>query len=685
MCTAAALGERQIRLLELLPVSLSRDNVPNCRSVVVRLDETLPDYEALSYTWEAKDNEPKEALYDQYILLDGGLHYVRPNLSDALHALRQSESRLIWVDNLCIDQDNKSEKEQQIGMMAEIYQRAVRVIVWLGDTANIYRGDNFCVDNAPVFHSFLVETATNEGCFIPPEETRTTRGSRNTDHRMSLISSVDFEALYYWTNSRYWRRVWVVQELVFAKALTVQLGTISLEWDLLRRAAVTIDLHLSSCCRSILWKRTSEDDVVYDNLKRLSRAVLEIEHTRETFLKGSNLETQLRLHSARLASIPRDMLYALLGLVSDWGPNGKRIQVDYENTDDNGVDKSIICNAIRHIVTSHSSLSILYGDYNKVDIEDKDNLHITTLERLGLPSWALCFAACSEDEEKYGGFFSPPRLNHLDLYNASAGEAPSIRELNSPTILKVQGIRFDRVVMCAETRLRPGADGTVYLDPDHLIPEENNDEVIETWSTIAQDYVGRSGYHATDEPWMQAFARTMHCDVTCHDGKYSWNKPGSEVKRSSDTRSGFQSETSGSNGADPVQPHVLSEPLSGDDHHDTIDQGSNFIQSVLQSNSWHNEPDIPQNYGTFALNRVFFITEKGHFGVGPASMRPEDTIAILFGGTVPFVLRPTGRDRSMGHYRPRLHQLLGDCYCHGIMDGEVMKDGSERTTWFELV
>jgi hypothetical protein len=38
-----------------------------------------------------------------------------------------------------------------------------------------------------------------------------------------------------------------------------------------------------------------------------------------------------------------------------------------------------------------------------------------------------------------------------------------------------------------------------------------------------------------------------------------------------------------------------------------------------------------------------------------------DVIAVLLGGTVPFLLREDGHN----------YRLIGDCYVHGIMDGEL--------------
>ena len=68
--------------------------------------------------------------------------------------------------------------------------------------------------------------------------------------------------------------------------------------------------------------------------------------------------------------------------------------------------------------------------------------------------------------------------------------------------------------------------------------------------------------------------------------------------------------------------------------------------------------------------RRMFITDKGYLGLGVAEV--GDTVSILSGGSVPFVLRLN----SVGHY-----QLVSECYVHGVMDGEAV--GGAREEDFE--
>jgi hypothetical protein len=66
-------------------------------------------------------------------------------------------------------------------------------------------------------------------------------------------------------------------------------------------------------------------------------------------------------------------------------------------------------------------------------------------------------------------------------------------------------------------------------------------------------------------------------------------------------------------------------------------------------------------------------TVKGFLAAVPCTTKVGDCIAILGGGNLPFVLRPTGDN----HYR-----LVGPCYVHGIMDGEAFPEDPDELEWF---
>jgi hypothetical protein len=87
-------------------------------------------------------------------------------------------------------------------------------------------------------------------------------------------------------------------------------------------------------------------------------------------------------------------------------------------------------------------------------------------------------------------------------------------------------------------------------------------------------------------------------------------------------------------------------------------------------------------------DRAFFTTTDGSMGFGPSNMRAGDEVWVLFGTTAPIVLRPLettttrGEDSGVDNPHPGFtathhRAVLGDCYLHGIMDGEALVDGIE--------
>lgn len=70
-----------------------------------------------------------------FITIDNHILQVPKSLYEALLRLRDHDlGGFLWIDALCINQDNNSEKEEQIGLMARIYGSASSTIVWLGET-----------------------------------------------------------------------------------------------------------------------------------------------------------------------------------------------------------------------------------------------------------------------------------------------------------------------------------------------------------------------------------------------------------------------------------------------------------------------------------------------------------------------------------------------------------------------
>lgn len=121
-----------IRLLRLMP---HEDEAADIQCEL--FEYSLPNsckrthmYDALSYVWGNPDE--KRSIFIHKHSFD-----VTVNLHAALSHLRNhSIERILWIDAICINQANQEEKQYQIQSMANIYGRANRVIVWLGEAAH---------------------------------------------------------------------------------------------------------------------------------------------------------------------------------------------------------------------------------------------------------------------------------------------------------------------------------------------------------------------------------------------------------------------------------------------------------------------------------------------------------------------------------------------------------------------
>ncbi|KAH9217999.1 heterokaryon incompatibility protein-domain-containing protein [Leptodontidium sp. 2 PMI_412] len=113
----------EIRVLELLPGS--EEQPIHCLLTIEHLWDD-PRYEALSYAWgSSAETKPMQ--------LNKTSFEITSNLEIALRHLRhEQESRRLWVDALCINQNDPIEKQTQVKLMSEIYPAAENVLCWLG-------------------------------------------------------------------------------------------------------------------------------------------------------------------------------------------------------------------------------------------------------------------------------------------------------------------------------------------------------------------------------------------------------------------------------------------------------------------------------------------------------------------------------------------------------------------------
>jgi hypothetical protein len=138
------------------------------------------------------------------------------------------------VDAICIDQESEHERNHQVSKMRTIYQGASQVRVWLGPPA----------DDSDLAFELL----------------------HKLRHKISAPKSVEkilkhpkcrvrhFPAVLKLFQWEYWSRVWVVQEVISVRKVTVHCGSDYISWpDLIRVQEEVITTHIDILCQAALY------------------------------------------------------------------------------------------------------------------------------------------------------------------------------------------------------------------------------------------------------------------------------------------------------------------------------------------------------------------------------------------------------------------------------------------------
>ncbi|KAL7806731.1 heterokaryon incompatibility domain-containing protein [Trichoderma aethiopicum] len=128
-----------IRLLEVLPADDDADPI-SLQLYSIPLEDASP-YDVLSYAWGDAAEDDSEVV----LLNDVGVRVTR-NLFSALRWLRHiSEPRTVWIDALCVDVTDMTDRSQHVGLIRKIYTSAEKVIMWTGERGDVSSGMLFQV------------------------------------------------------------------------------------------------------------------------------------------------------------------------------------------------------------------------------------------------------------------------------------------------------------------------------------------------------------------------------------------------------------------------------------------------------------------------------------------------------------------------------------------------------------
>lgn len=627
--------KKQIRLLSISPGRPSDPIVTTLKCV--ELGANTPAYTALSYIWGSD-------LFLRHISLNHSPYTVTSNLFHALKYLRCKDAeRSVWIDALCIDQNNLEERRQQVGLMRFIYSQADNVIIWLGDATST-------TDCAMRFLGKAQSDVHPRSWF---------------DERLKFSfqrDQLEWKAVLSLFNKEYWRRVWIIQETAVAKHLSVACGQYELSWDCIVEAQTAWTSFLAAA-REKTTKRVIEfvegftllEDTLSLNRepKNVGPVPLAINRAENATGEETHLLQLLKDSWASLASDPKDKVYALLGLAADCQESS--FQADYSLN-----QFQAYLRMIEHILKTHGNL----------DIITLSGMHILPLPQITLrvPSWVPIFYWAWEAPT--AAMSSAYIFKEVSCPFTAAGPLPAVASFvpdprfitkllgYNRVILRAKGCRIDRI---SRVIFEPWALTTVAWKsiPERVVIEQGvsaarelsnvrSVQRIEAGSHISlirrlsnfficcPPSDEREHQRLTDILWRTlVFNRTFDGDVAPEN----WSDVFSVVLRGPASL--------------PEELRHPTEPLEK--------QAQEFMQPYLRTYS-----------NLITAKRTVFETTSGMIAVAQQDVKPGDHVIVVLGCNMPMVMRETQQRSLSGENAKGV--LYGTTYVHEYMYGRAAEE-----------
>jgi hypothetical protein len=424
---------------------------------------------------------------------------------------------------------------------------------------------------------------------------------------------------------KWWSRVWIVQEVQLARDVLMVCGDFGIPLDYMRMAIKAISRFGH---RTRLGEKHSDTakairrHITYNPPKMLNATSPQVLHL---VPKSKGLEDVLIESNGLNATNPRDHIFALLSMVEDSDIEELGIQVDYNKTMD-----EIFREAAGALIEKRRALYIISWCQKTPAKIVFNNKQKNEKEEAILPSWV----------PNWSSSFPAPIWISLKTYESffSASGRPTTENTATPRIdknvLLIPGHDFDVVKTVSKQSWIQGTES----DPRFFAPMC----IWEAKKLLADNWKGW-----TTEMGHEIVLRTIVADT------------------------------------DLTHPDFAPIPASVTGH-----LGRAFNAVIKQINKEdpgvRDKEFVAQRDHLFKLvarvfqGRTLFVTSRGHLGLGDEKIKEGDRVCIFLGAPVPFVLRVNETKTSDGM---PLHQLVGECYVHGIMYGEALKGDLPTVTF----
>lgn len=599
-------AQKEIRLVSLQPAFLESDTIV-CTLEHARLEDR-PKYSALSWAWG-------DANQTEMIVLEGREWLAPRNLVIALRAFRQKlEPWRAWIDAICINQSQDSEalKERghQVQLMQDIYANTERLLAWTGES-QLWTSDFFnCMRQLAESHITI-----SQACAVIQSVGR-------EDHNEDLTF---IKWLWEFVTRAWWRRLWILQEMVLAPKAVLVCGQHMILLDQvltaflnIRRVSNRLDMSRADSQRMIsigALIATIEDLGKYGPSKLLDDKISTSHHYSQApkkpddgFLCFSKLITACRF---RLSSDPRDKIYGLLGMAQD--VVAMNLMPHYDRS-----VAEVYTQTAWTLIRKTASLFILSQAQISLWESSDSNSCVE-----GLPSWVPDWSVKRQSLGYSVQTRCQSRLErgrHFSTCLRPRGEV----ELIGYSVLKLRGFKVDIIASLCKIWETYNGDCFPNLGFFH------------EW-TRKQDSSGSHELYVSGGTRINAYWRSWVHDML----------PAEDFLLPEDARR--------------RQPRRCVKKFVED---------CEAWRISFSSDSPNPRPPFPYpvlvQESTFSGIR-FIVTEDNFLGLGNATMLPGDMVYVLAGGSHPFVIRP-----EVGHSQH--YKLIGECYLHGIMDGQALRN-----------
>ncbi|MCJ1405108.1 hypothetical protein MMC11_008334 [Xylographa trunciseda] len=609
-------------------------------------------YDALSYRWSEVD--PRHPVS---IEIDGVPLSIGSDLHVALLQFRSTNlPRLLWIDQICINQADEEEKIHQIRIMGDIYSKAQTVLIWLGDSSD---QSDVAMEFFPIFVDKVRQdderSRLQQSC-QPPSDVIEWGGTLAT-HLGKLF-------LRPWFG-----RVWTLQEAALGQKAEFWCGQKSFPFQ-------TLETFERGCYGDRYGHWASALALIGSGSRRSDpenpdRSLIAHIHVVSTLRDGSGISSARILNTLRKldCSEHQDRIYSVLRFLDS------RLVKEI-------VEKRMPSPAeLYHLVAMHGiqrgELEYLgAAGLSQHRMSYPTNDDDSSRPRLSLPSWVPDWTYTIRTHSYWVLNSDCQRKRGRPLYTAGRFRSAefSWSFSDDPPTLYGSGVVIDEVNECTAPfhvpRLPKVQEDQRTKATTVLTAVRDLQSYIASCTELATKCTTRYGSSNVERACRHSLVGSMMPDG-------SGTSMTGVIVRASDEAvdslfEGFQTQVSVVEEMEWFTRRVESGPPFSQDDYDRMVRSTAAAKSL---GSFSKKNTLMQAMAEACKGRRFFITGgKRYMGVAPDITRPGDRICIIPGYCAPFVIRPKRK-----HY-----QLIGECYIAGVMDGELMEeDISIETIVFE--